>query len=180
MTWIQTYTGQRWELLAPKAENVRLDDIVMPLSRLRRFNGHLRSSVVLSEHSMLVAALVGWKAKPYALLHDGHETYIGDITTPVASAFDGGAGDFVLRLRSLKEAHDRAIFEAFGLSYWEDAIRKEISEADHIALEIERRRFSVERPDWKHTEVPRGYEVPETGASEFREALRRYCPKVPA
>lgn len=173
-TCIQTFSGRIWDIADPKVEDVVVDDIVAPLLRIVRFNGHSMSAVSVAEHSLLVAALVGVRAKPYALLHDAHEAYIGDIATPVARALASPT------IGTLKHKHDTAIFEAFGLGEPGVAIREEVEEADRIALSFERAAMMCHQDaKWPGlVNVPKGVN-PGMFAGDFRAEIDRWCPKVP-
>lgn len=88
-TWLQTHSGIAFDLLEPRAEDVRLDDIALALSRINRFAGHTHmAGYNVAQHSYLVMDLMPQHCSPHlklaALLHDAHEAYTGDITTPVS------------------------------------------------------------------------------------------------
>lgn len=89
MTWIQTHSGVAFDLLEPKPEMVRLEDIAHALSRINRFSGHtLGEPYSVAHHSMLVADLLAsWGAPPAVvregLLHDAPESGYGDTVSPV-------------------------------------------------------------------------------------------------
>src|ERR1700754_1569305 len=92
--WVPTSTGGRFDLLTPFASQVDWRDIVTHLSNLCRWNGALAGDLFYSvaEHSSRVALLVeqtdpsNHRAALYALLHDGHEAYIGDVSSPLKRA----------------------------------------------------------------------------------------------
>jgi hypothetical protein len=182
MTKILTYSGVVFDLIEPKAADVRFDDIVAPLSRIGRFNDHLAERVTLLQHSLLVADLVGYKARPYALLHDAHEAYIGDITTPVVQALDTANYGTASAVAALKYRIDRAIYEAFGLPWPSEAILDEIKDADLMALSIEQEGFADSGSDWLWAGLPEPIDVPvpPNSGERFRNALNTWCPKVPA
>lgn len=81
-----------------------------------------------------------------ALLHDGHEAYLGDITTPVAQALARCAGQD--HIQGLKARIDAAIFAAAGLPWPLPAAQAQAVKAvDRIMLETEHRDLLLERPD---------------------------------
>lgn len=183
-TTIFTYSGVSFDLLDPKPENVRLNDLLVPMSGILRFNAHIAQGINLLQHSKLVFDLVGWKAKPYALLHDAHEAYIGDIATPVAHAINPkvwGSGS-VTALDALKSTLDVTIWRAFGLGFPTGEIVDEIKEADRMALSIERQAFACSGPEelWIGLPEPLPLEIPEISKSAFEYLLCRWCPKVPS
>lgn len=92
-TWMQTHSGQRFELLAPRAEDVSIEDIAHHLARTLRFSGATSgdSGYSVAQHSVLCADLVEHWGHPAqtqleALLHDAAEAYTGDFTFPVQLA----------------------------------------------------------------------------------------------
>ena len=96
MTWVQTYSGVAFELLAPRAEDVRAADLAHALAYSCRFGGHTRSHYSVAQHSVLVAALVWHRTRDLGatllgLLHDAHEAYTGDIKKPVKWAIEAVA-----------------------------------------------------------------------------------------
>lgn len=80
-----TYSGKRIDFDNPTAENIRIYDIAVALSRLPRYCGHTKFHYSVAQHSVLVAekvySLTGNKKKALAgLLHEISEAYgIGDI-----------------------------------------------------------------------------------------------------
>jgi uncharacterized protein len=181
-TTIFTYSGVSFDLLDPKPENVRLADLTVPMSGILRFNAHTAQGINLLQHSKLVFDLVGWKAKPYALLHDAHEAYIGDIATPVAHAISPEGWGSVTALDALKSTLDVTIWRAFGLGFPTGEIVDEIQEADRMALSIERQAFAFSGPEelWIGLPDPLPLDIPECNRGQFAHLLTRWCPKVPA
>lgn len=108
MTFIQTYTGKTLSLRNPKAININLDDICISLERQCRFNGHTARFYSVAEHCMHVADLLPPQYKVAGLLHDAHEAYLGDVTTPVKRAGISG-------YEELAAVFDREIENRFHL-----------------------------------------------------------------
>jgi hypothetical protein len=139
MTWIQTHLGGSMDLLSPRPEDVHPHDIAVSLARLPRFNGHTLDLWSVAQHSTLVLRIAEWMVphppaglRLAALLHDAHEAYIGDISTPVGELLGSP-------LRRLKGRLDTAIRARFGLPEtlpegW-DAI---IEQCDGLALASEK------------------------------------------
>src|SRR5207244_9677156 len=82
-TWIQTYSGRRFDLLEPSEEMIEIIDIAHGLSLEVRFNGATRFPYSVAQHSLLVCQFTGNKCKLYGLLHDAAEAYCKDIPSPL-------------------------------------------------------------------------------------------------
>jgi len=82
-TWIQTYTGRRFDLLEPRMADVDIRDIAHALSQQCRFNGHCRQFYSVAEHSVRVAALLPPELELCGLMHDAAEAYVGDMVSPL-------------------------------------------------------------------------------------------------
>lgn len=170
--WVQTRTGVAFDLLAPRAEDVVVADIVHGLSRIARFSGATVGSTGYSvaQHSLLCADLIRvWggdaQLEREALLHDAGEAYYGDITSPVQAAVRAmyreliadavvGLGDATGALdplRELKRRVDPVVRSALGLAAEEPPL---VRRADLVALAIERKLLMVacER-DWQLPEL---------------------------
>lgn len=85
---IETYYGHFFDPTEPTAEDIDLRDIAHALSLLTRANGHFKEFYSVARHSLNCA----YEAKArgdsrriqlFALLHDGAESYIGDLTRPL-------------------------------------------------------------------------------------------------
>lgn len=159
MAWMQTHKGRRFELLAPRAEDVDPEELAWSLARIPRFLGHTRGplSYSVAEHSIYVAASVadqtrgrsGMPTEPRlvlaALLHDAHEAYMGDITAPVKLALrELGAGD---ALAELQRRIDAAIAARFGFPV-ELFADSRIKATDLLLLAAEKRDLMPGRDDW--------------------------------
>lgn len=87
MSWIQTYTGKKFDVLNPRAEDVCWLDIAHSLSQQCRFNGHTKLFYSVAEHCVLASLHVPERFALHALLHDAAEAYIGDMPKPVKDLF---------------------------------------------------------------------------------------------
>lgn len=113
--------------------------IAEALSKINRFTGQTRLPWSVASHSLLVEALCPtYPLKGWALLHDAHEAFIGDITSP-ALDFICESGSSVAVLNAINNAKgriDRAIGAAW--SCVPQPMNLEIRRADWIALQAER------------------------------------------
>lgn len=160
MTWIQTASGRRFDLAAPRAEDVDFTvDVPDALARLARFTGHIGSGVYsVAQHSVLCCDTVMMEsgdklAAAYALLHDAKEYALGDWSTPLKQAIEVAASQIGVSWSSairatldrLEDNIDQAIHEAAGLPlrYRNDHIIKSV---DLRMLQAERRQL-LDRAD---------------------------------
>lgn len=140
-TSIQTVNGRYIDLLNPTVDMIDLDDIVTAAQRIIRFTGH--SLITLAEHSCRVHDIVAMHfevddqmVRRAALLHDAHEVYCGDASSPLKIAMRhhayecGGVSDFDCVEYDLAAV----VAERFAFPNPHPAI---VKEADTIALAIE-------------------------------------------
>jgi hypothetical protein len=99
-TTIQGWQGGEIDFLDPDPSSVRLADVARGLSTLRRFAGQTETFYSVAEHSVLVLDVFDGmypgssrSARRYALLHDAHEAYFGDLTSPLKRAIEQAAGN---------------------------------------------------------------------------------------
>jgi hypothetical protein len=112
--WIQTRSGLPFDFRDGGPEQIRIEDIGSALSKLCRFTGHTREFYSVAEHSVLVSLLVPEEFALEGLLHDAHEAYVGDMSTPLKRALRpaGGLSGYDV-VESEAEHRVRALF---GLS----------------------------------------------------------------
>lgn len=136
---VETHSGRCVDLVNPKAESICITDIAWSLSRQARFNGHTKGEhpYSVAQHSIYVAEQVliatqDRRAAQYALLHDAHEAYMGDIVSPLKwlPRLSHIVGD-------VERALQHAIHEAFGLNPPSERVRAIIKLYDMQALAIE-------------------------------------------
>ena len=85
---VETYTGQKVNVLDPVGSTINIEDIAHALSLQCRFNGHCREVYTIADHCLNGVELMRRSGCSTAdrlgfLLHDAAEAYIGDIVTPV-------------------------------------------------------------------------------------------------
>ncbi len=130
--WIQTASGQVFDLLHPTRESVVLSDIAYALSHINRFSGHAGAYSV-AEHSVRVCRALAHEGhsagvQRAGLMHDAHEAYIGDVTSPVKRAIGQAWGD-------LEERGETVVRQRFGISR---EMPKAVRDADLRMLLTER------------------------------------------
>lgn len=202
--WLQTGTGRAFDLLQPSAAMVDFDiDIAEALARIPRFTGHVRSgSYSVAQHSVMGADAL-WRETGRSelaaafLLHDAHETYLGDIATPVARAIvetfrrnsaTGGFGADALdrSLRLMKHVIDEAVHEAAGLPMPRGDVAEAVKVMDLRMLATERRHLLGPSPHKWHPSIEAAKPIRLVGkfrvwpwpeaADEFRARLATYLP----
>lgn len=175
MTWVHTFTGQRFDLFDPTPESVRIADIAHALSQICRYTGHAKRFLSVAEHCVLVAdelyvetgiPELAWSG----LLHDAHEAYTGDVATPIKRVLGDSWRDF--------ERHiERIVRRRFGVLH-------SVREADLRALVTERREVlphpelfaDWDLPDAEPYPVLLHHWAPLTAERHWLEAAARYAP----
>jgi len=159
MSWMITATGAEYHLSGPGAltkagRPVRIEDIAHQLAIINRFHGATVRPYSVAEHSLLcseIAQRAG--ATPIvqlaALLHDGHESYTNDLSSPAKAT---------VNYRSIAAGGTRAwdVFEGehakevrvhFGLLTVFVSRRAVLRNIDLVALATERRDLTAWRAD---------------------------------
>jgi uncharacterized protein len=84
MTIIHTGTGTHFDLANPSLESININDIANGLSKLCRFTGHSSAFYSVAEHCYRASYIPrNRKAQFAALMHDAHEAYVGDVSSPL-------------------------------------------------------------------------------------------------
>ncbi|WP_024517049.1 hypothetical protein [Bradyrhizobium sp. Tv2a-2] len=170
--WIGTATGGAFNVLDPKVEDVRLNDIAHALSRQCRYGGHCRRFYSVAEHSVHVAHNVAGpnRVKLASLLHDASEAFLVDIPRPIKNAMP--------EYRAIEDHLMRVIYTRFGLDgLW--PLPPEIVDIDVRILHDECEQ-NVAKPavPWGFPGDPVGvtlrYWSPEVAASWFLSEFYRY------
>ena len=139
MNWIVTSTGAEFDFKRPRPDTIRAEDIANALSKINRFTGHTCRPYSVAEHCMLVHELVQIEfavQQPQvllaALLHDAHEAYCGDTSTPAKRAIGWQWYDF-------EQPLENAVLHKFGVLRDARVWASVIKTCDTLALAIERR-----------------------------------------
>lgn len=193
MSWVQTISGRAVDLFLPDRQSIVIEDIAASLSRIPRFNGHTREFYSVAQHCYLVSLYLerSLTSEPEfttlllaGLLHDAHEAYLGDITSPVAAMLE------CPRLKTAKSLFDRMIEEQLipgtyrhrpsGLRLGGTCHidRQEIHQADAVLLATEKRDLMAkEQRPWQKLALPwNGMKiVPWSMAEAEHRFLNRYA-----
>jgi len=104
------YSGKIIDFNFISAADIDICDIAHNLSNICRFNGACPHFYSIAEHSFLISEFVPPRYELWALLHDAHEAYFGDITTPLANYLGRE------KISKLKSAIDQSIVSAFNIT----------------------------------------------------------------
>lgn len=146
MTWMITATGRDFHLCGPASlgNQIDLQDIAHALAQINRYTGHTSRPYSVAEHSLLVADIAAHHgATPMvqfgALMHDAHEAYTGDVSSPVKWALGGTWSHFEGTL-------ERAVRRHFCLQSVFASQGHLIKHYDVVALATERRDLTAFDP----------------------------------
>ncbi|WP_029074395.1 hypothetical protein [Kaistia adipata] len=181
MTWKQSRSGLAIDLVWPdlSAIDVRVD-VAVPLSLINRFDGHASFSewhgYSVAQHCCLGADAIlhetggDTNAALAFLLHDAHEVFSGDITTPVAEALDriaddrsvGGMPGLVrAAIKGMRQRLDAALYARLGLDWpLPPRIAEIVAEMDIRMLKAERDQFMAKPPAPWHAAVEAAAPIP--------------------
>lgn len=149
-----TYSGGRFYVLNPRAEDVDLDDLAHALSNQCRFNGHTKEFYSVAQHSVMVEEALylntlGLMTRMHGLLHDAAEAYMGDVTRPIKAVIESLAPGII---KGINDKIEAAILDRFDLPPIHN--HKAIKHADNIVLATEARdvmsKVKVDRGSWGH------------------------------
>lgn len=125
-----TNSGQMVNLLDPNPNTIRIKDIALGLSNIRRWGGQLQhnKAITVAQHSVLCSYHAKNKESQYAcLMHDAAEYLIGDIFPPLKAYYG---------MDELESNILQVIFEKYKVPYdqWQ-----EVHTVDKQALLTEHR-----------------------------------------
>lgn len=160
--WNRLAKGHYTDLGDVTIDDVDLESIEVSLNQIKRFNGHHKDKepLTVAQHTHLCCVLAtelygDERVFRACALHDFHEAFVGDITSPVKH-FIGRD-----RVKALTDPIDKLIYQKFWYSD-EEKPSKEVKEAvtvcDLLSLDIERRNMwksQVGKDKWPP--VPENY-----------------------
>ncbi len=136
--WILTFTGKRFHPMAPKVEDLCIEDIAHALSNNCRFTGHVRSYYSVAQHCVLASHLVPEEHALAALLHDASEAYLSDLARPVKRHRD------MQSYRDAEQVLESCIMSRFNV----DIYHEEVKKVDNKLLCTERRDLMPVAASW--------------------------------
>jgi uncharacterized protein len=138
--WIQTAKGNAFYFLDPKPEHFDIVEIATVLAKKTRFEGHTSLNFdgvySVAQHSVLVSKLAPNKLA--GLLHDVHETYVGDWTTPFKVCLEELCPGFRKALGRVTDLIDETFCDHLGIDVRE-LHSQDVKYADLKALATEKR-----------------------------------------
>ncbi len=126
--YVSTHLGHRFYPLAPRIDDVAIEDIAHGLAFQCRFNGQTQHFYSVAQHSLIVAGLVPRRLALAALLHDAGEAYLGDLVKPLKRLFP--------EFSRIEAGVMEIIGARFAVSGFDD---RAIKRADLVALATEKR-----------------------------------------
>lgn len=150
MTWATTYTGNRVDLLDPSPQQISIEDIAHALAYLPRFTGHTSEFYSVAQHCVLVSRLCPPELRLKGLLHDAHEAYISDWSTPLKQALAVLCPAGMVAFRQMEGRLVDAIGEAFAVDLTHD---RTVKHFDRVALRVEAETLLPE-PIHGHEDLP--------------------------
>lgn len=146
-SWMITSSGREFFLdgIHSHRNNIDLGDIAAALAKINRFTGHTSRPYSVAEHSLLCADIAEHLNLPAyaqlaALMHDAHEAYVGDMTSPAKQVVGHSWHEFEDTIATQVRRH-------FGLLVAFGAHRRAIRSIDLMALATERRDLTAYRTD---------------------------------
>ncbi len=153
MSWIQTFTGRKFDPMQPYVYDVCIEDIAHALALTCRFSGHCQTFYSVAQHSILVSHIVPDCDALWGLLHDAAEAYLVDLPRPIKQALRQQGNT---AFDDMEAAVMRAVCARFGLNEQQP---QSVSEADLVLLATEARDLMAPLdPDWLIQES-NGYKV---------------------
>lgn len=139
--WMITASGQDYFLGGPamlmQGNEPRIEDIAHHLAQINRYTGAAKRPYCVAEHSLLTAEIAAANgASPLmqlaCLMHDAHEAYCGDVSSPVKREL----GD---TWHAFEASQARHVRQHFGLKTAFAAHQAIVHHCDIVALATERR-----------------------------------------
>lgn len=141
-----------------------IEDIAHNLSMICRFNGSIPKFYSVAEHSVYVMRQVHPELRLAALLHDAHEAWMGDVTSPLKSLLP----DF----RTLENRIQAHTLKRFGIDH---PLHQDIHVADkrvYISESIQLRGVRDDSYSWEPAEITIEAYEPAVACAWFLDEFR--------
>jgi len=143
-SWIQTVSGKKFDALAPEPKMVDILDIAHALSKLCRYNGHVREFYSVAQHSSLGSLALRElnyveSVQLQFLLHDASEYVLADIPRPFKK--------YLKNYYEIEAGIQRVILRKYGLP---EELLPEVVDMDNRMLRTEAEQLFDFEPldDW--------------------------------
>jgi hypothetical protein len=164
-----TFSGIAFDPINPDPSLIDIVDIAHSLSTSNRYTGHVRWPYTVGQHSLNVSYCVAPENALEALLHDGTETYLSDVASPIKKHSD--LGDVYNRV---EEHLYIAVAERFGL---DNPLPDDVVNADRDILTLEVRYLMPQHPlfdVWTSAEVDLPLTKADFAEKDWRETEMRF------
>ena len=163
-SWIQTFSGSKFNFLDPTPESIEIEDIAHSLSRICRFTGHVKCEhYSVAQHSVLVSLNCNPEDTLHGLLHDASEAYISDLSSVLKRTY------ILKDYKVLEHKIQSMIYEKFKLSIAEPV---SVKQTDIRMLATEARDLmSPLHPDWVQPCEPYSFTIVPMSPSEAKTAF---------
>lgn len=140
MSWMQTYTKKKFNLINPTPQMVCIEDIAHALSNICRFNGHCEIFYSVAQHSVFVSEICNKENALWGLLHDAGEAYYGDIITPMKDWWNQTEhlNRFLSKIDYVIFKHFLMLPQDYQWRYTAEYMPKDVKLADNIMLATEK------------------------------------------
>jgi hypothetical protein len=172
-TWIQTYTGKAFDLLAPMPHMVCVEDIAHHLALINRFTGATAEPYSVAQHSVLCSYIVPPELALTALLHDASEAYVTDVSRPLKEAMRTLVAGKPTTYDMIADGVERAV----GLRFGVDLVNLDpvVKAADMTMLATERVHLHHSAPkSWDVNVEPAVFAAPDIAPWSWRYAEGRF------
>lgn len=122
--YIITFTGKKFNLLEPRLEMIDFEDIAHSQAMQCRWTGHCKHHYSIAQHGYYCSFLGPEETALKRLVHDGSESYLGDMNRPLKHYTNAGDA-----YRRVEWPIQDLVYEAAGVSGPEDASVKIADEA---------------------------------------------------
>jgi len=128
------------------AQDLTAEALGEAMAKINRFSGRTPEPWSVAAHSVLVEAICPPDLKPWALLHDAHKIFLGDLTDPAVELLCqmGTRSAVEHAIRNAEGALDRRIGAAWGLA--PRSMSNQLRTADQIAFLAESWTFLGAKP----------------------------------
>ena len=139
MTWINTFSGVKFDFNTLAPSQFRIVDMVAATARICRFTGHSLEHYSVGEHQMHTADIVSLRGgslveQKWALIHDMSEGYMSDLNHPLKRS--GWVPGYLTKEKEVMDC----IAKKFSLPTEQpEAVHK--ADRDMFSLEIHDRRI---------------------------------------